>query len=523
MAAAAGRVKLREAIDPLVLAVDIGSTASRGDVYDAAGRPVQGGREKVPHHFTTRDDGTSEIDPDQIVGEVQQIITALATDRRAGRIGGVALDTFASSLVGVGADRRARTPCFTYADSRCAAQVGELRRELDERVIQQRTGCRLHASYLTARLRWLRDTTPDTFRSVRHWMSLGEHIYLQILGMTAAGTSTAAWTGMLDRRTGQWDQELLDLCEVREEQLSEVRDPDQPITEVDAAVRRRWPALAGAAWFPVVSDGFSSNMGAGAVDQSAVAASVATSGAMRVLVHSSPDEIPSGLWCYRLDGSRSLLGGAVNDVGRVVTWLQSTVRFQPEDDFNLILAAAPQASTPLVLPYFSGERSTGWAANTRALFAGVSAATTGAMLFRGAMEGVAISYARIAEQLQSVAGQPQRILASGRVTQDLPAWLQILADVLEAPVIPVTIKRSTLRGTALIALDVLAPDVARTASATGEIRQPVADRAALYRARKQEYQALYEAAIAPAGVEPRPQSGIVGPASSPLRAATSGK
>jgi gluconokinase len=84
MAAAAGRVKLSRAIDPLVLAVDIGSTASRDDVNDASGRPVRGGHEKVPHHFTTRDDGTSEIDPDQIVGEVQQIITALATDRRVG-------------------------------------------------------------------------------------------------------------------------------------------------------------------------------------------------------------------------------------------------------------------------------------------------------------------------------------------------------------------------------------------------------------------------------------------------------
>ena len=27
---------------------------------------------RVPHQFTTGDDGTSEIDPDQIVGEVQQ-------------------------------------------------------------------------------------------------------------------------------------------------------------------------------------------------------------------------------------------------------------------------------------------------------------------------------------------------------------------------------------------------------------------------------------------------------------------
>jgi gluconokinase len=48
----------------------------------------------------------------------------------------------------------------------------------------------------------LRDTEPDTFRAVRHWMSLGEYVYLRLRGVTAAGTSTAAWTGMLDRRTG---------------------------------------------------------------------------------------------------------------------------------------------------------------------------------------------------------------------------------------------------------------------------------------------------------------------------------
>ena len=122
-----------------------------------------------------------------------------------------------------------------------------------------------------------------------------------------------------------------------------------------------------------------------------------------------------------------------------------------------------------MLPYFSGERSTGlrteWShaiesgtsGSRVAIFAVVSTATTGAMLYRAAMEGVAISYARIADQLQTVAGRPQRILASGRVASDLPALLQLLSDVLEAPVTPVTIKRSTLRGTAIVALEVLAP------------------------------------------------------------------
>ena len=69
---------------------------------------------------------------------------------------------------------------------------------------------------------------------------------------------------------------------------------------------------------------------------------MATTGAMRVPVHGIPEEIPSGLWCYRIDRSRSLLGRAVNDVGRVVNWLESTVQLSPVDDGNLILAAAPQ-------------------------------------------------------------------------------------------------------------------------------------------------------------------------------------
>ena len=47
LAASDDRVALSRALHPLVLAVDIGSLASRGDVFDAAGRPVEGGRRKI--------------------------------------------------------------------------------------------------------------------------------------------------------------------------------------------------------------------------------------------------------------------------------------------------------------------------------------------------------------------------------------------------------------------------------------------------------------------------------------------
>lgn len=494
MANGKGHVALEDALDPFVLAMDVGSTASRGGVYDAAGRPVEGARAKIPHTFTTAGDGTSEIDPDQVVDELRQIVTGLTGELPHRRIAGVALDTFASSLVGVAADGRAVTPCYTYADSRCHREVTELRRELDEPEVLQRTGCRIHSSYLAPRLRWLRETDPERFARAERWMSLGEYAYLALLGTTAAGTSTAAWTGLLDRRTGRWDPQLLDAAGIQATQLSDVRDPDSPLVGSDAG---QWPSLAGASWFAPITDGFASNLGTGAADEASAAVAAATSGAIRVLVHQIPELIPPGLWCYRVDSGRSLLGGATNDVGRMVTWLQNTVQLgtgNPDE----VMAAAPDSATPLVLPYLSGERATGWAADARATFAGVSAATTGAQMCRGAMEGVAFSYARIADQLRTVAA-PAHFLASGRVTQDLPSFLQILADVLGSPVEPVTIKRATLRGTALNALAVLAPGTERTPAATGPTLEPFADRRNYYRDRAEQYERLYQAVVAPDG------------------------
>ena len=486
------RVQLSKAIDPFVLALDVGSTASRGDVYDAAGRPVEGGRQKVPHQFRTAGDGTSEIDPEQVVEELSQIIGGLATEQLQGRIGGVALDTFASSLIGVSANGSAVTPCYTYADTRCAPQATALRRELNEAEVHQRTGCRLHTSYLAPRLRWLREAHPDEFQAAARWMSLGEYAYLKLLGTTAAGTSTAAWTGLLDRRSGAWDPRMLTAAGVEANELSEIRNPDQPLTNVDEGIARRWPALAGASWFAPISDGFASNLGTGADERTAAALAAATSGAIRVLVDEIPDRFPSGLWCYRVDARRSLIGGAINDVGRAVAWLQSTLELG-DADLNQLMAATPDPVTPLVMPYFTGERAPGWATGARAVFARVSAATTSPLMFRGGMEGVALTYARVATALKATAANPQRILASGRVTQDLPGWLQVVADVLDAVVEPVTIKRATLHGTALHALEVLAPTTPRAPTPTSDALHPLPQHRSYYQERATEYEKLYVA------------------------------
>src|SRR5919107_609734 len=166
----------RAAPGPLGLALGIGSTATRGGVHDASGRRVHGLQHKVPHAFTVAPDGTSVIDPDQVTAEVEQVLDAVTGVPRLGtRIAGVAMDTFAASLIAVDAAGRALTPCLTYADSRSAGAVAALREELDEYAVQQRTGTRLHTSYHAPRLRWLGAAQPRVVAEAAVWWSLGEY------------------------------------------------------------------------------------------------------------------------------------------------------------------------------------------------------------------------------------------------------------------------------------------------------------------------------------------------------------
>lgn len=489
-------VELKNAVDPLVMALDVGSTASRGSLHDATGTPVRGYRHKVPHSFTTSADGTSVIDPDQVVEELTGILD-LVCDRPelAGRVRGVGLDTFASSLVGVADQGAAITPCFTYADSRCAPQLAQLRKELDEREVQDIVGARLHTSYLAPRFRWLAETQPEVMAEATRWMSLGEYVWLKLLRTTAAGTATAAWTGLLNRRSGNWDQRMLRAAGISEDVLSPILDPDQPLPDVDPERTSRWEGLSDAQWYAPVADGLCANIGVGGDDEQTMVVSAATSGAMRVLLHHRPNNIPPGLWCYRIDSSRCLLGGALNDVGRAVSWLEDTLRLDGAvlDD---IAAATVSATTPGVLPFLTGERSTGWAGSARTAFVDVSASTDASAMARGMLEGIAASYRRVADEMEEATRDVEKIVAAGSVTQDLPSWLQILGDYLGKPVIHQVMKRSTARGTALLMLESLAPGVERAVHEPAGTYSPEEANREYYRGVHERFERVYDALVA---------------------------
>ncbi len=478
---------------PLVLGLDVGSTASRGMLFDITGHPLRP-RIKVPHRFTTAPDGTSVIDPDQIVAELTSIIDQLVTLAGGLEIIGVAMDTFASSLVGVSVTGRAITTCYNYNDNRCVGEVAELRATHDEDDIQDRTGCRFHASYLPARLRWLARTEPKTFRQVARWMSLGEYVHLHLLGHSCVGTSTAAWSGLLNRRLGVWDEVALGLAGIDDDVLSPIANPGVALHPLKKSrAHRMFPALRKAHWFAPIGDGYAATRGIGEGTNSLVI-SLATSGAMRLLV---PDpvgaaavDLPRGLWAYRVDDNYSLVGGAVNDVGRATEWMNRELRLPESNVVAATLLEPPSMITPLVLPFFTGERSVGWRGDLRATLHHLDFSTSSIELYRGVLEGIVWSFQRITDQMSTIT-EVSSARVGGRVMVEAPGILTVLADGLTLDVTPVDIKRSTLQGLAFIALDVLSPGTERVTVPSGEMLHHDPQRAAFYDQRQMLLDDLY--------------------------------
>lgn len=485
-----------DATGPFVLGLDVGSGGSRVALYDVSGREVGDRHHKVSHVFTTGDDGTSTIDADQVVDELHEAIGAVL-DGFDQPVAAIAIDTFASSLVAVGADGRAITPCITYADTRCRDQVTQIREELDGPAVHDRTGARLHSSYLAPRLRWLREEHSAIFSRAERFMALGEYVAHRMLGTAALGTAAAAWTGLLDRRSGEYDAELLKAAGVEAAMLGRPRDPDDTVRVEGTELASRHPQLNGAVWVPTVGDGLCANLGIGALGPDVWGISTATSGAIRRLVDQEVPSLPSGLWAYRVDARRTLAGSAMSDCGRVLDWSRSRFclpRDLSEIDVDGLLSAAPSSATPLVVPFLSGERGTGWRDSARAVIAGTSASTDAPDLLRGALEGVALSFLRIADQLRDAGGGPSRIVLSGGMTGQVPTWLHLLSDALQEPIDHVAVSRSTMRGAAVLALEQAAPGRAPAEAAVLTRVEPVAEHADYYRERLERFEAFADLA-----------------------------
>ena len=245
---------------------------------------------------------------------------------------------------------------------------------------------------------------------------------------------------------------------------------------------KRWPELRGhkvadeqknenfCRLFLGIGDGAAANIGSkcGSTKVSAprIAVTIGTSAAARVCLPlpiksppptSTDDEesdiaVPPGLFCYRVDQNRLLLGGALTDGGSVVEWARSLLNLQSKEHFGTCMekvaelyvnnctssvSASTATNSISMVPFLSGERSTGFRGGARACLSGITRETTPTHVMYACLEGVILRLGAILNLINSacnrMGGESETctksvLVASGNALERNPLWRQMLAD-----------------------------------------------------------------------------------------------
>ena len=527
------------ASDALTLSLDIGTSSTRALLWDAAGREVEGAAAQVPYQMITTPDGGVEMASEDFVRCVGACIDMALrrAGNRADRIRAVGISTYWHSLIGLDSSGQPLTPIFSWADTRAGAAARELRERWRESAVHARTGCMIHPSYYPAKLTWLRETRPETYARVTRWASPSEFLLGQLFGdrERRVSISMASATGLFDQKRCIWDPVTLKALDLPVETLAPIVDLTQPAVGLRDPFAGRWPALKVVPFFPAVGDGACGNIGSGCVSPAAMAINLGTSGAIRVVwdeqmrgpspalrkhataaVPAAPASagkrdgpaararvpedlrVPPGLWRYRVDRRRPIIGAAFSDGGNEFAWMNSTLRLPPPEELERALAERRTTPSDLIfLPFLAGERSLGWNPEARASLVGLNLNTSPTDILCAALEAVALRFALAADLLHGMFPSAETIIARGGALPHSAAWAQMFADAIGKPITLAAEPEASSRGAALLAMEAagIIENVGQVRAQLGAAYTPDAATHSRYKELLERQQELYRALI----------------------------
>lgn len=422
------------------IGVDVGTTGVRAIAYDVDGHSVSSAEEFYP--LLTPHPDWAEENPLQIFEAVERVVAGAASELRYKNrtLAGIALSTVMHSFAGLDEHYEPLMDMQTWADSRSAGIVRELKK--DEalcRRFYEKTGCPIHACYPLAKVLWLRENMPELLARSKYIGSLKDYIFRGLTGEWVIDHSAASTSGMYNNKEMAWDEEILAYAGLRSEQLPPIVSTTyQAGLSAQAAAAMNLPA-----GLPVVigaTDGVLVNVGIGAVEPGMLSATIGTSGALRMLTERPMADPKMRTWCYNLTDDVWVAGGAINNGGMILRWVRDKICHYTKthlehldvDGYDLMTMkaahVAPGADGLIMLPCFTGERAPYWNSELRGMFFGLSLNHSRSHMIRAALEGICYSMNAVFAALKDF-GEVRDIRVSGSFTKS-ELWLQILSDVL---------------------------------------------------------------------------------------------
>jgi glycerol kinase len=448
-----------------ILALDQGTTSSRAIVFDEEGAARAIAQREFRQIFPQP--GWVEHDPQEIW--ISQRDTARQAIEQAGiepeqlRAIGIANQRETTVLW----DRQTGEPLYNaivWQDRRTAARCAELRASGAEETVRAKTGLVFDPYFSGTKLAWLLDNVDGArARAERGELAFGTIDTWLTWNFSQSRThvtdpSNASRTLLFNIRTGDWDDELLEILRIPRAILPDVYPSAHAFGMAAPELLGTAVPIAG-----IAGDQQAALFGQGC-HRAGMAKNTYGTGCF-MLLHTGDQAVASqnGLLttaAAQLGRARDArdaekeyaLEGSVFVAGAVVQWLRDEMRFFGSSvEIEALAASVPDNGGVYIVPAFTGLGAPHWDPYARGTIIGLTRGAGRAHIARAALESIAFQTADVLEAMQKDSGERLAELRvdGGAAADDL--LMQFQADILGVPVVRPRVLETTALGAAYLA------------------------------------------------------------------------
>jgi xylulokinase len=289
--------------------------------------------------------------------------------------------------------------------------------------------------YTAPKILWLKQNEPKNFKVLETVLLPHDYLNFHLTGEKAKEYGDASGTGLLDVRTRQWSEPLVEFID---DELADCLPPVSSSRRALGLLRESLRSEWGLEKSPVVSAGGGDNMmgaiGTGNVNPGGVTVSLGTSGTVFAF---SPEPVidPQGevaAFCDSTD--RWLPLACTMNVTVATEQIRKMFGWKHEELEANVAAASPGAGGLLFLPYLTGERTPNLPTGTGVFHGLTTENMKPSTMARAVMEGTTLGLGYGLARFRDLGIKPEEIRLTGGGSKSA-IWRQICADIFGVPTV----------------------------------------------------------------------------------------
>lgn len=437
-----------------LIGIDVGTTNCKAAAYSEDGTlKAMASRPTVTHYVANN---WAEFDPGQIWVAVQEALRDVVTQLGGEKVDGIAIASMGAAGVLLDEHGSWIHRSITWFDTRTDEIAKDWREIFGREKAFEITGFVPNPMAGITKVQWIRNRLPESFKNVKHWVSMQDYIAYRLTGKAAVDLSVGCRTMAVDLKNRCWSDEMLKHAQIPKQICSELKRS----SELIGPVNERAAGLTGIdAGTPVFAGGMDYVCGAfacGLIETGHVLSAIGTSEQILMVVDEPTNDvkhIDTNFTCvnYVVD-DKYYIAGQVISSGVILDWFRGEIA---KEDFTKLIEEAERsplgAKGALMLPHFRGKYAPGADPLSRGAFVGLTTSHTRGDMVRAILEGLCYESAAIIEGIEEVVGYSVKsVNVVGGATRS-PFWMQMKADILGKPVICIEVPEAVTLGAAMLA------------------------------------------------------------------------